>query len=256
MSTVNVSAGSASSSSQRPGHGLVDGAVDGKHQSSMSTRGVGPAESTGKSLVWYWPGRDARRVGVAAAAVEAAGDRGHPGIIPQMASVTLSTVRLPDCCAASRPRAEQAGARMTNMKWTLARSRPRSTRCCSGTAHDEVVPLLGERRAMLFAMRSRRERLPVSAPRSSAGSCRYRGEDPRARARRPRCARGRAGPALRATRTPWRTTRHPVAAGTLRRGGDRPARLVRGDHGRHQRGNNAPSAPARRYLQPYRATVS
>ena len=56
MSTVNVSCGSAMNSSQVQVERIVDLAVDPEVQSSVSVRGVGPADSTGKSSTTYWPG--------------------------------------------------------------------------------------------------------------------------------------------------------------------------------------------------------
>src|SRR4051794_36539628 len=56
MSTVNVSWGSAMSSSQVQAGGSSTSPSMRKLQSAVSVRGVGPAESTGKSSTTYWPG--------------------------------------------------------------------------------------------------------------------------------------------------------------------------------------------------------
>src|SRR5262245_7792008 len=56
MSTVGVSAGSATSSSQVHETGSSPTPLIRNDQSSSGVRGVGPADSTGKSRSSYWPG--------------------------------------------------------------------------------------------------------------------------------------------------------------------------------------------------------
>src|SRR3954463_3330719 len=56
MSTVNVSCGSARNSSQVHVGGASTSPSIVNVQSSVSVRGVGPADSTGKSSTTYWPG--------------------------------------------------------------------------------------------------------------------------------------------------------------------------------------------------------
>ena len=56
MSTVNSSCGSACNSSHDHDGGSIAAPVMERRQSASSMRGVGPAESTGKSVVRYCPG--------------------------------------------------------------------------------------------------------------------------------------------------------------------------------------------------------
>src|SRR5919198_5386780 len=56
MSTVTVSLGSARSSSHVQDTGSSTAPLIVKLHSSSGVCGVGPAESTGKSLTTYWPG--------------------------------------------------------------------------------------------------------------------------------------------------------------------------------------------------------
>src|ERR1700730_4228069 len=56
MSTVPASVGSARNSSQLQRWGLSTSPVMEKSHCSRRVWGVGPAESTGKSSVTYWPG--------------------------------------------------------------------------------------------------------------------------------------------------------------------------------------------------------
>src|SRR3954454_10926209 len=56
MSTVKVSAGRASSSSQVHEAAASTAPSTVKDQSASGVRGVGPADSTGKSVTTYWPG--------------------------------------------------------------------------------------------------------------------------------------------------------------------------------------------------------
>ena len=59
MSTVGVSLGRASSSDQDQRCAAPVSVVTANSQVSSDTRGVGPAESTGKSSVRYCPGGNA-----------------------------------------------------------------------------------------------------------------------------------------------------------------------------------------------------
>src|SRR5262249_52754097 len=70
MSTVTSVCGSASNSLQLHCIRTLSSNVSAKLHLARSTRGVGPAESTGKSLTRCWPGGQAggTRVGRAAAA--------------------------------------------------------------------------------------------------------------------------------------------------------------------------------------------
>src|SRR5215212_9217197 len=56
MSTVTVSRGSATNSSHGHDTGSPTAPLIVKLHSSRGVRGVGPADSTGKSRVTYWPG--------------------------------------------------------------------------------------------------------------------------------------------------------------------------------------------------------
>ena len=76
--------------------------------------GVGPAESTGKSRVSYWPGRDAVGRPVLPAPVEAAGDDGH-----QLAA-SPATVSGTPAISAAGDSAPSAPTVQPNTRWASA----------------------------------------------------------------------------------------------------------------------------------------
>ena len=198
MSLVIDSLGSARNSSQLQRASSSPPSEIVKLQVSSGVCGVGPAESTGKSCVSYWPGGMRPLSSGLAPAAEAAGDEGHARELSLSGAAALQRgarrLAAPDEDLRRRARAGRGRARRR-------RASPRDVR----PARPGRPPAPGSPRSA---------RRPGSAARRAARPAR-RGRASRARRRRGARA-GSAGRApRRACRTEAMTTKRSAAAATI-----------------------------------------